>query len=125
MRRRACLIGAILAGTTVPALADGPIVKGAFAGASGHVTKGTVEITETNGALFVSLGDGFALDGGPDPQVAVGNKGDTPTAILGDLSELSGAQNYPIPAGVDPAGITKVWIWCTEFSVPLGVAELR
>ncbi|MGI9409804.1 MAG: DM13 domain-containing protein, partial [Hyphomicrobiaceae bacterium] len=36
-----------------------------------------------------------------------------------------GEQTYEIPARLDPAKFSQVWIWCEKFSVPLAVAEIK
>jgi hypothetical protein len=44
---------------------------------------------------------------------------------LGRLKAFKGSQNYPIPAGVDPARYRSVVIWCEHFGVLISPAELK
>ncbi|MGF1623562.1 MAG: DM13 domain-containing protein [Alphaproteobacteria bacterium] len=98
---------------------------GSFVGASGHETTGTASVFWTGSQWVVSLGSDFSLDGAPDPVVGLGNEGYDPAAKLGPLQSDTGAQVYPLPAGLDIGDYLQVHIWCEEFAVPLGVADLR
>jgi hypothetical protein len=40
------------------------------------------------------------------------------------LKSNSGAQTYELPAALDPTGYTELWVWCEQYSAPLGVAAL-
>jgi hypothetical protein len=44
---------------------------------------------------------------------------------LGRLKAFKGSQNYPVPAGVDPAKYGSVVIWCEQFGVLISPAALR
>ena len=110
----------------MPALAQNAVKAGKFAGGSGHETSGSVQIIELDGAYVVRLGADFVQDGGaPDVIVGLGKDGYSEGSNLGPLISLTGAQDYAIPAGVDPATFNEVWIWCKKFAVPLGVAKLN
>ena len=98
--------------------------SGTFEGASGHVTSGTASIFRVDGQWVVSLGSDFSFDGAPDPHVALGHNGYRADATLGKLASNHGAQAYTIPANLDVADFNEVWIWCEQFSVPLGSAKL-
>jgi hypothetical protein len=43
---------------------------------------------------------------------------------LGRLKAFRGGQNYPVPAGVDPARYGSVVIWCEHFGVLISPAKL-
>ena len=43
---------------------------------------------------------------------------------LGRLKAFKGSQNYPLPAGVDPARYGSVVIWCEQFGVLISPAKL-
>ncbi len=43
---------------------------------------------------------------------------------LGRLKAFRGSQNYPVPAGVDPAKYGAVVIWCEHFGVLISPAAL-
>lgn len=98
---------------------------GQFTGASDHVTSGSVTITQDADGYLVQLGPKFFLDGAPDPKVGFGNDGSyVDGTLIGALKSTTGAQSYRVPADLDIPDFTEVYIWCEEFSVPLGVAQL-
>ena len=99
---------------------------GAFAGLSGHVIKGLVSVTRADGKITVTLDAGFSLDNAPDAYVALG-KDTKPLAggVLAKLKSKTGAQSYSIAASVPLEGATQVLIWCKQYAVPLGVADIR
>lgn len=98
--------------------------RGAFTGASNHVTTGHATIFTEGGKWFVRLDSDFAFDGAPDPHVALGHDGYRADASLGLLKSNQGEGVYEIPHALDVADFNEVWIWCDQFSVPLGVAKL-
>ncbi|MEX0370597.1 MAG: DM13 domain-containing protein [Tateyamaria sp.] len=109
-----------------PASAE-TVSTGTFTGASDHITTGSVElIKNSDGSHTIVLGADFSLDGAPDPRVGLGKNGyydgNTDSGVLGNLS---GAQSFVVPAGIDVATFNEVYIWCEKFSVPLGVAKLN
>ena len=106
-----------------PAFAD---VAGSFTGASDHITKGGVTVVKNaDGSATVTFGAGFSLDGAPDPRVGFGKDGEFVEASdLGELKSLNGAQTYIVPASINIEDFNELYIWCLEFSVPLGVADL-
>ena len=124
----AAIVVAIFANMS-PALAGGNKVSasGTFVGASDHITTGGVSVVTTKaGAAVVILDSDFSLDGAPDPRVGFGKDGTFVEASdLGALENKTGLQSYVVPAGVDVAEFNEVYIWCKEFSVPLGVAALK
>jgi hypothetical protein len=44
---------------------------------------------------------------------------------LGRLKAFKGSQNYPVPAGIDPARYQTVVIWCEQFGVLISPAALK
>ena len=107
---------------SAPAIA----ADGAFAGLSGHVVKGPVSFTRADGKITVTLDAGFSLDNAPDAYVALG-KDTKPLAggVLAKLKSKTGAQSYSTAASVPLEGATQVLIWCKQYAVPLGVADIR
>lgn len=97
---------------------------GTFSGKSKHVTTGHTSIARQDGHWVVILEDDFTFDGAPDPHVALGSNGYHADATLALLSANAGKQVYVIPAEIDVADFNEIWIWCNQFSVPLGVASL-
>ena len=102
--------------------------QGTFVGDNGHVTTGTTDVFTDNGQYYIRLGPDFSLDGGPDPKVALGNRargGYQQGTILGKLVNLRGEQVYALSQGLDIGNYDQVYIWCEQFSVSLGHADLR
>lgn len=111
----------------IPAAAENTVASGTFTGASDHITTGGVEVIKNDdGSHTIVLAADFSLDGAPDPRVGLGKNGfyngNTDAGVLGNLT---GAQSFVIPAGVDVSEFNEVYIWCEKFSVPLGVAKLN
>jgi hypothetical protein len=99
--------------------------SGTFTGAEGHETSGSVGVYRTEAGWVVGLGADFSLDGAPDPIVGFGSGGTyDPASKLGPLQSNTGAQVYALPEGVDVGDYLQVYIWCEEFAIPLGVADL-
>jgi hypothetical protein len=95
-----------------------------------HHGKGNVTVYET----LVHLESDFEVGPGPKFHVYLVPEGNvTPsTAVaktmyvdLGRLKAFKGSQNYPVPAGVDPAKYGSVVIWCEHFGVLISPAELK
>lgn len=114
----------VLTGLTAQTATADQIATGQFVGASDHITTGTAEIVQNaDGSYSIVLGADFSLDGAPDPRVGLGKDGSYDGGTdSGALQNLTGAQTFPLPAGVDPADFNEIYIWCERFSVPLGVA---
>lgn len=102
------------------------VTSGTFEGRSDHVTTGGVSIIKTASGYVAVLENDFSLDGAPDPTLGFGNNGsfDTKT-IFTKLESINGLQVYAIPANVDVSAFNEFYVWCAEFSVPLGVAALQ
>lgn len=118
----ACLFASV---ATV-ASADTVTASGSFTGLSDHITTGGVSVVETSGGgAVVILDTDFSLDGAPDPSVGFGINGEYVAASdLGELTSINGLQAFIVPDGLDLADFNEIYIWCDEFSVPLGVAAL-
>ncbi|MGI9333992.1 MAG: DM13 domain-containing protein [Gammaproteobacteria bacterium] len=100
--------------------------SGVFTGLSKHVTTGGVSVVRTDEGVTVVMAEDFSLDGAPDPKVGFGHNGVYDSeAQLGHLASKSGAQTYVVPASVEVERYNEIYIWCDQFSVPLGVAKLR
>jgi len=107
---------------TVEANAD---LRGSFEGRSKHVTSGDVSIVKTAVGYELVLADNFFLDGAPDPVIGFGNNGkyDRATTFT-QLKKKEGRQTYTLPEGFVLGAHNQVFVWCDDFSVPLGVANL-
>jgi hypothetical protein len=119
-------IGMAAASFATIASADEISASGTFTGASDHITTGGVSVVETSaGGAVVILDADFSLDGAPDPSVGFGKDGEYVAASdLGELTSINGLQVFVVPEGLDVADFNEIYIWCDEFSVPLGVAAL-
>ena len=105
--------------------ADTKLKSGTFTGESRHVTTGGVSIVKRGGKTLVVLAKDFSLDNGPDPKVGFGNNGFVKGTLVGKLKNLKGEQTYEVPASIDVSKFNQVYIWCEQFSVPLGVASIK
>lgn len=116
------------AATTPNAKAEQPgavLAQGEFVGKSKHVTTGRVAIVKNESGYVVVLGDDFSLDGAPAPTLGFGKSGkfDKKTDWV-KLKSNTGKQVYALPASIDPTKYDEFYVWCRDFSVPLGVAKL-
>ncbi len=119
----AILLAALIALPTGTAMAGEGI--GSFTGLKGHATTGQVAVVRTAGGWEVHLKDDFTFDGAPDPRIGFGAEGKfAANTDFEPLRSNTGAQVYTVPAGVDPGAYDEVYIWCRQYSVPLGVAKL-
>ncbi len=125
MRLLAVAAVAVLAGAA-PALAQNTVLgTGSFVGASNHVTSGSVSVVETAEGIVVVFDENFSFDGAPDPKVGFGHDGFDAESLIAPLQSNSGAQTYVVPATLDVSQYNEVYVWCEQFSVPLGVARLQ
>ena len=123
----AALAVAVLVSMSVDAAraADGSR-SGTFQGRSNHVTTGTVTVTRTGGRATLTLASNFSLDGAPDPWIGFGKSGRYLKATqFSKLRRLRGRQTYRLPASIDLDAVNEVYMWCSRFAVPLGVARIR
>ena len=88
----------------------------------GHPGEGTATVLTDGTQAFLRFEDDFATDNGPDLRVRayVGDE----VLDLGELKGNIGAQNYELPADVDPAAVTSVDVWCRRFDYVFTDAEL-
>ncbi|MEM8799587.1 MAG: DM13 domain-containing protein [Pseudomonadota bacterium] len=102
------------------------ISAGSFSGRSDHETTGKVSLVKTTTGYALVFADDFSLDGAPDPQVGFGKGGSYVNASqVSALQSKTGAQTYALPIGFEPTDYDEVYVWCEQFSVPLGVAKLN
>jgi Electron transfer DM13 len=113
---------------TTPPPTRRPERKGTFVGADEfHFGSGTARlIAGTDGGWTLRFED-FAVRNGPDLYVYLSPrpKRYADGALeLGRLKADTGAFNYRLPAGVDPADYRSVVIWCKQFAVQFAYATL-
>ncbi len=116
---------ATLAAPVAASAQDQVLASGAFRGQSGHAASGGVRVVKTAQGMVVVLEPDFKFDGAPDPKLGFGNNGYVKSTQFSALESNSGKQTYDIPATIDPADYTELWVWCEKYSVPLGVATLE
>ena len=98
--------------------------KGTFEGRSDHVTTGGVSLKKDGDQYYLVLEEDFSLDGAPAPTLGFGNGEFVAASEFSALRKHTGMQSYKLPDNFDPSKYTEVYLWCSEFSVPLGVAPL-
>ena len=126
MQRRAMILATAMALTGFAAGAQEVVKSGQFSGDSGHDTSGLVQIVAADGGYVLRLGADFVHDGtAPDATVGFGMDGYAEAFNLGRLPKNEGAQDFALPAGFDPALINEVYIWCKQYSVSLGSAQVN
>lgn len=109
-----------------PAISPNVVQQGSFEGRSKHVTSGEAYIMKTSTGYALVLADNFFLDGAPGPVLGFGNNGQyVKGSQFADLDKKSGRQTYTLPADFTPGQFNEVYVWCEDFSVPLGVATLN
>jgi hypothetical protein len=119
------VLGVVLAAPVAASAGDEVLASGAFRGKSGHAASGGVSVVKTETGVRVVLGRDFKFDGAPDPKLGFGKNGYVKATQFSVLKSNTGEQIYDIPAGLDPADYNEVWVWCEQYSVPLGVANLE
>lgn len=117
--------GSILPLQTQPAFAaEGDFITG------DKTTEGSVKIVEEDGKRYLELSQDFRTGRGPDVFVLL-HKQATPESYaaenfinLGMMDRFRGSQRYEIPADATLEDYQSVVIWCREFDVTFGHAEL-
>ena len=90
-----------------------------------HTVSGTATIYDSNGKKILLL-DPFSTDNGPDLKVYLSKTESASSYIkLDKLKSTVGKQSYTIPDGTNLSEYNYVHIWCEQFSVDFGHAELK
>ncbi|MRT92366.1 DM13 domain-containing protein [Ancylomarina sp. 16SWW S1-10-2] len=88
-----------------------------------HETTGTASLNEDETLLIFT---DFKTDNGPLLEVYLStDKAASEYVSLGDLKGIEGDFEYSIPSGTDLTKYKYVLIWCVDFSVSFGHAELK
>lgn len=100
--------------------------KGVFIGAdSSHKTEGKALIISQEDKMYLRLED-FTSTNGPDLKVYLSEDINAKSYInLGELKGNIGNQNYEVPENTDLSKYKYALIWCEQFSVLFGHAELQ
>ena len=105
--------------TTAPVVVEA--ARGSFAPGE-HPGSGTAVLLTDGSQTFVRFEDDFATDNGPDLYAVVHVGGQR--VELGRLKGNIGAQNYELPASIDPDAVESVAVWCKRFDATFTTAEL-
>ena len=102
-----------------------PQYQGQFTGAdSFHKVEGKALVLSQDNSKTLRLED-FKSTNGPDLKVYLSEDLNADSYIsLGELKGNIGDQNYQIPENTDLEKYSNVLIWCEQFSVLFGHAEL-
>jgi len=88
-----------------------------------HPTSGKASVSKDGLTLTFT---NFKTDSGPKLLVYLSTDNSATSYVnLGDLKGIVGDFTYAIPAGTDFGKYKIVNIWCVDFSVSFGVAELK
>jgi hypothetical protein len=114
--------------TTVHATGAKSSLSGNFTGAGDgiHNAAGTAKVVTLGDGRKVLRLENFRSTNGPNVHVYLStDKGASDYVDLGKIKANNGNQNYNIPNGTDLNKDKIVLIWCKDFSVLFGSAELR
>jgi len=114
--------------TTVHATGAKSSLSGNFTGAGDgiHNAAGTAKVVTLGDGSKVLRLENFRSTNGPNVHVYLStDKGASDYVDLGKIKANNGNQNYNIPNGTDLNKDKIVLIWCKDFSVLFGSAELR
>lgn len=91
-----------------------------------HFTIGDALLIETEPGVFTLRVENFSVRNGPDVLVLLSDTNDYSSQALnlGRLKGTDGAFNYGVPAGTDVSQYKSAIIWCRQFDVLFGHAEL-
>ena len=99
------------------------IKSGSFTGV-GHSVSGKAAVYDSSGKKIVLL-EPFMSQNGPDLKVYLSKDQNASEYIsLGKMKSTSGKQSYEVPDNVNVADYSYVLIWCQQFSVLFGKAQL-
>jgi hypothetical protein len=91
----------------------------------GHSVSGTAKVYDESGKKIVVL-DPFSSQNGPDLKIYLSKDENASQYInLGAMKSTEGKQSYEITGMPDLAEYKFVLVWCQEFSVLFGKAELK
>ena len=90
-----------------------------------HKVSGEAIFLEGEGQKFLRL-ENFESTNGPDLFVYLATDTDATDFVdLGRLKGNKGNQNYEIPEGTNPEDYSHVLIWCKQFGVLFGSADIN
>jgi hypothetical protein len=100
------------------------LFTGTFA-SSAHTTTGTVKLAKDDTGKKFLVFDTFKTDAGPDLRIYLSDdlKATNYTEITNQVT--SGTFQLPVDAAINTDTKRKVLIWCKQFSVLFGSADLK
>jgi Electron transfer DM13 len=114
--------------TTSTNAASTAIKTGAFIGAGDgfHNAEGLAKVIQLEGGRTILRLENFKSTNGPNVHLYLAaDKAASNFIDLGRLKANNGNQNYNIPAGTDLNKYNMALIWCKDFSVLFGSAQLK
>lgn len=101
------------------------VLKSGMMAGIGHTVSGTVTVYE-NGSTKTVVLDPFSSQNGPDLKVYLSKDMNASSYLsLGALKSTSGKQSYEIPGNPDITDYNYVLVWCEQFTVVFGRAEIK
>lgn len=108
-----------------PGIGGTLLVQGDFSGTGGHAVAGSAKVLDNAGVKTLRL-ENFSATNGPDLKVYLAKDINAASFMnLGDLKSVSGNQNYALSGMPEIAQYKYVLIWCQQFGVGFGTAELK
>ncbi|MEY3239172.1 MAG: hypothetical protein RIR11_610 [Bacteroidota bacterium] len=103
---------------------DSVLLKGTFVGAS-YTTTGNVKLIQDKTGNKSLVFENFKTDAGPDLYIYLSK--DKSASSFTELTDKVNNGNYTlaIPSGTDTDSKKFVLVWCKQFSVLFGSAELK
>ena len=102
-----------------------------FVSVGSKTTNGQIRIINENGQRYIEFDQSFVTDRGPDLKVILHRNPSVRSQIrennyleIAPLQSFRGTQRYLIPQEVDLSQYSSVAIWCRQFNVTFGYAEL-
>lgn len=126
------LADALAAQPTITRTAKAILQSGQFVTVDqSHPTTGTARIVEKDGQRILEFDGAFDTARGPAVQVLLYKGDSVPVSLatedyayVGDLKSFEGSQGYVLPADINLDDYGSVAIWCAEFNVTFGYADI-
>ena len=123
---------ALAAKTSITQTAKTLLTSGQFVTVDqSHPTTGTARIVEKDGQRFLEFDAAFDTARGPAVQVVLHKGNSVPVSLtegdyvyVGGLQSFDGAQRYALPTDINLDDYESVAIWCQQFNVTFGFADI-
>lgn len=109
-----------------PAISTGTVLaQGSLSGNMNYKVSGLAKVIEDNGVKSLRL-ENFSSNNGPDLKVYLAKDANAGSFInLGNLKSTSGNQNYALTGSINISEYKYILIWCQQFGVLFGSAQLN